>query len=550
MKMETLRSLRLIAKPGDHWVSFDLKDGFYSLAIDPKDREAFTVNLDGQLLQFCALPMGWSLSPYIFQKLTEVFTDHLRDPESSTPSPGALAAAKLGPKALKRWRRRRRRLTGARLLPFVDDFAMFEEDYDKTLLLANHTFALLTSLGLKRHPTKGHFLPILVGEHLGMILDFEKGEFRAPTVKLKSIAVLAKTLLCRAASHKRWVSVKSLACLAGKAQFLHLAIPVARFFLRELHDVVKTAKSWSGTVKVTCQLKRDLEWWTQVPSHHNGAPIWRPIENAYLHCDSSGYGWGAVLNDCVEARGFWGMPDLNEHITFKELKAVRCAIQAFLPELRGRRLLLHEDNQSVIGVLTHLTSKSPTMMSELRKLFLLVDTYDIKIRTLYIRSAANVWADNLSRVTDNSDWQLSPRVFRHLSKLWGPHTVDRFASNANKQLPRYNAKWRDGTAEAVDSLHLPNSAWRGEQNWCNPPWELLDDLAAKLLNSGAAATVIAPYWPKKPWFAHLAAMASETIDMPPSRDLFSPQKRLGQGGVGPSAWSVVAFRIPLRRGCC
>jgi len=50
------------------------------------------------------------------------------------------------------------------------------------------------------------------------------------------------------------------------------------------------------------------------------------------------------LNDCVEARDFWGMPDLDEHITFKELKAVRCAIQAFLPELRGRRLLLHEDN--------------------------------------------------------------------------------------------------------------------------------------------------------------------------------------------------------------
>ncbi len=68
------------------------------------------------------------------------------------------------------------------------------------------------------------------------------------------------------------------------------------------------------------------------------------MENAYLQCDSGGYGWGAVLNDCVEARGFWGMPDLNEHVTFNELKAVRCAIQVFLPELRGNRLLLHEDN--------------------------------------------------------------------------------------------------------------------------------------------------------------------------------------------------------------
>jgi hypothetical protein len=106
-----------------------------------------------------------------------------------------------------------------------------------------------------------------------MILDSEKGEFRAPTAKIKSIAVLAKTLLCKAASHKRWVSVKTLACLAEKAKFMHLAIRVASFFLRELHDVDETAKTWSGTVKVTCQLKRDLEWWTRVPAHHNGASI-------------------------------------------------------------------------------------------------------------------------------------------------------------------------------------------------------------------------------------------------------------------------------------
>jgi hypothetical protein len=346
------------------------------------------------------------------------------------------------------------------------------------------------------------------------------------------------------------VSVKALASLAGKAQFLHLAIPVARFFLRELHDVVKSAKSWSGTVKVSCQLKRDLEWWTQVPKHHNGSPIWKPNENAYIHCDSSGYGWGAVLNNCVEARGFWSMPDLEEHITFKELKAVRCAIQAFLPELKGKRLLLHEDNQSVIGVLTHLTSRSPTMMCELRKLFLLTDTYDIKIRTKYIRSAANVWADNLSRVTDNSDWQLAPRKFKHFNSIWGLHTVDRFASSTNKQIPRYNSKWRDGTAEAVDSLHLSDQEWRAENNWCNPPWELLDDLALKLRKSGAAATVIAPYWPKKPWFLHLSEMSTESVDMPPSHDLFSPQRQQGHAGVGPSAWSVVAFRLPLRPGCC
>ncbi len=82
--------------------------------------------------------MGWSLSPFVFQKLTQVFTDHLRDMESSTPSPAGQNI--LGPRALKRWRCRRRRLTGARLLPFVDDFALFEVSYDETLKLEVYTF--------------------------------------------------------------------------------------------------------------------------------------------------------------------------------------------------------------------------------------------------------------------------------------------------------------------------------------------------------------------------------------------------------------------------
>jgi hypothetical protein len=70
---------------------------------------------------------------------------------------------------------------------------------------------LLARLGLKVHPTKGHFILVLIGEHLGIILDFEEWIFRAPVAKLKSIAAQTKTLLCRAASHKRWVSVKALA---------------------------------------------------------------------------------------------------------------------------------------------------------------------------------------------------------------------------------------------------------------------------------------------------------------------------------------------------
>ena len=68
-----------------------------------------------------------------------------------------------------------------------------------------------------------------------------------------------------------------------------------------------------------------------VPEKHNGAPIFKPVESSYLHSDSNGFGWGAVFNDCIEARGFWTGPDKLHHITFKEMKAVRYTIESFLP---------------------------------------------------------------------------------------------------------------------------------------------------------------------------------------------------------------------------
>jgi len=63
------------------------------------------------------------------------------------------------------------------------------------------------------------------------------------------------------------------------------------------------------------------------------------------------------------------------------MMAVCCAVKYFLHKLKGRRLFLHEDNQSVAGVLTYLTSRSPAMMSELRNIFLLTDGNDIRMRT-------------------------------------------------------------------------------------------------------------------------------------------------------------------------
>eukprot|EP00873_Tetraselmis_striata_P039900 jgi/Tetstr1/460164/TSEL_005480.t1 len=246
----------------------------------------------------------------------------------------------------------------------------------------------------------------------------------------------------------------------------------ARFFLRELHSVV--GDRWGGRVRMTPQLRRNLQWWTSVPSQSNGKPIHRPVETAYMHTDSSGYGWGGVLTGRLEVRGFWSSADERQHITWKELKAVRLAVESFLPHLAGRNVLLHEDNQA---------------------------------RRLATR----------------------PLMFAEPESRFGPHSIDRFASSLNTLLPRYNAAWLDPTCEAVDSLHLPNADWRRENNWCNAPWSLLPDLVQKLQQSGAAAIVVAPRWEGKAWHQALTEMAVEELTVAPRAGLFRPGRRDGRG---------------------
>eukprot|EP00873_Tetraselmis_striata_P022075 jgi/Tetstr1/442339/TSEL_030479.t1 len=206
-----------------------------------------------------------------------------------------------------------------------------------------------------------------------------------------------------------------------------------------MHDVLRTKDSWSGRVKMTRQLRRDLEWWVAVPNHNNGRSIYKPVETAYMHVDSSGYGWGAVLNETTEARGFWYDGGRELHITYKELKAVRYAVLTFLSEMRGRHAFLHEDNMGGVHVLANLTSRSPLLMTELRKLWFILDSNDISIRARYIKTTANIRADHLNREIDYDDGAFSLRHFNHLDNIWKRHTIDRFATMENARLPRYNS---------------------------------------------------------------------------------------------------------------
>ena len=118
------------------------------------------------------------------------------------------------------------------------------------------------------------------------------------------------------------------------------------------------------------------------------------------------------------ASGMFTIDDLGQSSTFRELKAIYYVLLSFVEHLKHRRVKVFTDNQSAA------------------RIFRVCFSHGIALEAQWIPRSLNERADLLSRFVDKDDWRVNPSVFRLVDAKWGPHTIDRFASYYNAQLPR------------------------------------------------------------------------------------------------------------------
>ena len=123
--------------------------------------------------------------------------------------------------------------------------------------------------------------------------------------------------------------------------------------------------------------------------------------------------------------------------------------------------------------------------------------YAIRVQAEWVPRKLNVLADHLSRQIDEDDYMLNPTHFAALDILWGPHTVDRFASFETRQIPRFCSKWLSPCTEAVDAFTVN---WQGENNWIFPPPFLIPKVISHMHTNKEDGTVIVPLWTSAPWW--------------------------------------------------
>ena len=267
-----------------------------------------------------------------------------------------------------------------------------------------------------------------------------------------------------------------------------------------------------------------------------------------LCTDACPKGWGAVLEEggvrVAEAGGGFTPQEGRENIALLEGEAVVRALKA-LPIGGGGHLYLRVDNEVLRWALVEGGSRrSLPLTSVVREVWEWCLERGVELKVGRVVSAENP-ADPISREEDQEDWMLDREIFAVLDRLWGPHSVDRFASRMNRQVQRYNGKRWDVECEAVGALE---QEWRGENNWCNPPFSLFPSIVRKLeaIRWDVELSMVVPRWEGQWWFHRLMAMASEMLPLPRDANLFRPRSSGNQWGRGPPRWDSVVLRFRRR----
>ena len=82
----------------------------------------------------------------------------------------------------------------------------------------------------------------------------------------------------------------------------------------------------------------------------------------------------------------------------------------------------------------------------------------IHIELEWVPRKQNQLADYYSRLVDYDNYSLNPMVFEWFNSLWGPYTVDRFASVHNARITRFNSRFWTPGSEAIDTVPCPKGS--------------------------------------------------------------------------------------------
>ena len=409
-KYEDIRVAISLFRTGDYVFTFDLKSGYHHVDIHPEHWKylgfEWGVGPKVRYYVFSVLPFGLATACYLFTKMLRPL--------------------------VKYWRQQ-----GLRVVIYLDDGIVAVEGEQEALAASRMVQSDLARSGLVVNIVKSRLEPTQQCTWLGFNIDLAKGYISVPEGKLNNL----RAQVTQAVERNR-LPAKFLASVIGKIISMAIAIgPVARLMTRNLYVVLNSRQAWCDDLELSVDAKSELQFWAQELPRFNGQDIWpspAAIRVVYTDASQSGYGGYTVEHGCHIAQGQWSSEEARQSSTWRELKAVRLVLESLVSKLANERVRWFTDNQNVCRIIM-CGSRRPNLQEEAIAIFSISVANHIRIEPEWIPRDENHFADYLSRIVDYDDWCIDSNIFQYLDQRWGPHTIDRFASYYNTQLPRFNS---------------------------------------------------------------------------------------------------------------
>ena len=400
IKYEDLSELPSVIKNNDAYATVDLKDGFNNIVIRQDFRTYFGFKWRNKYFCWNVLNFGCSIAPYLFAKILRPVVSYLRN-------------------------------CGIRCILYVDDFLLLgpKETLPLDIELVVDT---LMDLGFKINYEKSCLIPSDTIEYLG--LTIENRDDGVPVLKVPNSKINKLRKDIKRVLKQKYISARLLSKIAGQCNFICKAVLPGKLMLRGVYRLIKCKVNWESKLELDSCAIKDLEWWYNSLETWNGKTILPSEIDGQLVTDASQIGWGGHYGKQI-TQGFWDQTMSQKHSNIREMMAVLLSLRAFAPHLRNKTVQILSDNITTVAYINHMGGPMDDLTNIAKLIWAEAIQNNITLVAKHLSGRLNTQADGLSRAIDKHKWMLSRPLFQYLDSVWGPHTVDRFASAISTQLP-------------------------------------------------------------------------------------------------------------------
>ncbi|XP_039764417.1 uncharacterized protein LOC120636918 [Pararge aegeria] len=413
--------------------------------------------------------------------------------------PFGLAAAPKMFASVTNWTAEVLRSKGLRLILYLDDYLIVNQDKNTLKSQVQLAIEFLTSLGWNINMEKSVLTPTRRMEFLGIFWDTQANTKSLPPDKVSRIRQCLLSCLATGS----W-TLKQAQRLLGFLNFATFITLRGRLHCRTLQRHSKSLQKNSRPIMFTNEVRSELKWWLQNVSQKSFLHSrWSPVN--YLVTDASDVQWGAIVND-KKLKGLWKPNQRKWHCNLKEMYAVIAAISREEKGLRNSTVILQSDNKTVVSYIKNEGgTKSQTLLKLTKQLLALTDSLNVVLVPHHLPGLYNTEADHLSRNRGGSEWHLLSEATNKIFAQWGIPDVDLFASQEAHVVSNYV------TLDLSDSSACYRNAfsrcWTYDLAWVFPPPALLPRVLHHLNSVQGKFIIIAPRWEKPFWRPDLKTRA-------------------------------------------